>query len=412
MSSKSNVSAGSLQASRKSDWTPPYPDFPLSFHTASGRLYKTIRGKRHYFGYAEKKGGWQAALEKYQEQRDDLHAGREPRGASEGTTVKELLNRFLTAKTLQVETGEITNRSFVDYKRVTDRIVAVFGAGRAVSDLRTEDFENLRAKIAERGGLVYLAGEIRRTRVVFNYAWQAGLIDAPVRFGPMFKPPKKAALRKEKQANGGSKMYEPDELREILATAGQPLRAMILLGLNAGMGNADVGQLPIEAVDLQGGWITFPRPKTGIERRVPLWPETTAALREWLQERPEPKDERAAGLVFVTRWGGPWHVDDPRSPVSFEFAKLLGRIDTAAAEQAKKDGTKPRPKLVRPRRGFYGLRHVFQTVGEESGDVIATRHVMGHAVNDVSAFYRERVLDSRLRAVVEHVRRWLFPTVP
>jgi integrase len=380
----------------------------LSFHPPSGRLYKTIRGRRHYFGYAVKNGGWQAALDKYQEQRDDLHAGRTPHAPGDGTSIKELLNRFLTAKTLQVETGEITHRSFVDYKRVTDRIIAVFGPNRAVADLRTEDFETLRAEIAKRGGLVYLAGEIRRTRVVFNYAWQAGLIDAPARFGPMFKPPKKAALRKEKQANGGSKMYEPDELRTILEAAGQPLRAMILLGLNAGMGNADVGQVPIDAMDLDAGWITFPRPKTGIERRIPLWPETSDAIKAWLAVRPEPKDAAAEGLVFVTRWGGPWHVDDPRSPVSFEFAKLLRKIDTATAEQAQKNGTKPRPKLARPRRGFYGLRHVFQTVGEESGDVIATRHIMGHAVNDVSAFYRERVLDSRLRAVVNHVRAWLF----
>ena len=48
MSAKSSVSS----ASSKSGWQKPYPDFPLSYHPPSGRLYKKILGKRWYFGYA------------------------------------------------------------------------------------------------------------------------------------------------------------------------------------------------------------------------------------------------------------------------------------------------------------------------------------------------------------------------
>jgi hypothetical protein len=49
---------------------------------------------------------------------------------------------------------------------------------------------------------------------------------------------------------------------------------MILLGINGGMGNSDCANLPLRAVDLDAGMIDFPRPKTGIARRCPLWPDT------------------------------------------------------------------------------------------------------------------------------------------
>jgi hypothetical protein len=55
------------------------------------------------------------------------------------------------------------------------------------------------------------------------------------------------------------------------------------------------------------------------------------------------------------------------------------------------------------------LRHTFQTQGDECGDFIATRTIMGHGFSgDISATYRERVSDERLRKVVDTVRRWLF----
>src|SRR6476659_6143930 len=86
----------------------PYPDFPLFPH-ATGRWAKKIRGQMHYFG------SWadpDAALRKYLDQKDALHAGRRPRPEAEGVTVKALANAFLTHKQVLLAAGELTARTW------------------------------------------------------------------------------------------------------------------------------------------------------------------------------------------------------------------------------------------------------------------------------------------------------------
>src|SRR6516225_9724109 len=90
----------------------PYPEFPLTAHP-TGYWCKKIRGKLHYFGPWDDPEG---ALAKYLEQKDALHAGRKPREATEGLTVKELCNRFLGAKQDRVDSGELSPHTWTDYK--------------------------------------------------------------------------------------------------------------------------------------------------------------------------------------------------------------------------------------------------------------------------------------------------------
>src|SRR5262245_28233371 len=109
----------------------PYADFPLFPH-ATRRWAKKIRGKLHYFGpWADP----DAALKKYLDQRDDLHAGRTPRVTGEGLNVRELLNRFLTAKRHLVDTREISARTFADYFGTCERLKNAFGLTRLVTDI-------------------------------------------------------------------------------------------------------------------------------------------------------------------------------------------------------------------------------------------------------------------------------------
>jgi integrase len=366
----------------------PYPDFPLFPH-ATRRWAKKIRGKLHYFGPWDDPDG---ALRKYLDQKDDLHAGRTPRVTGDGLTVRDLLNRFLTTKRHLVDTKEITQRTFADYFATCKRIGDAFGLARLVDDLACDDFEALRTKLAKTWGPATLGNEIQRVRVVFKYAYDAGLIDKPMRYGPGFKRPSKKTLRKHRQSQG-LRMFEAHEIQALLAKASTTLKAMILLAINCGFGNGDCATLPQTALDLETGWVTFPRPKTAIERRCPLWPGTIAALREALAKRPEPKDEADAGLVFITKYGGPWAAKKGiDSAITKETRKLLDALGI--------DG----------HRNFYALRHTFETIGGEARDQVAVDAIMGHARDDMASVYRERISDERLRAVVEHVRQWLFPS--
>ena len=64
-----------------------------------------------------------------------------------------------------------------------------FGKSRLVEDLATTDFETLRAGIARKRGPVALGNEVQRVRSVFKYAYDAALIEKPIRYGPDFKKP-------------------------------------------------------------------------------------------------------------------------------------------------------------------------------------------------------------------------------
>jgi integrase len=171
---------------------------------------------------------------------------------------------------------------------------------------------------------------------------------------------------------------------------------MILLGINCAYGNHDVATLPLSALDLEGGWVNYHRPKTGISRRCALWLETVQALKDALAVRPRPKEEHA-GLVFLSARGTPWvslREENRTDGIAGHFGQLLRKLDING----------------RKGLGFYTLRHVFRTVADEAKDQPATDQVMGHADQHMSSHYREGIADARLRAVAEHVRGWLFGT--
>lgn len=367
----------------------PRPDFPLFPH-ATGRWAKKVRGKFHYFGKTANDPNGKAALDLWLDQKDALLAGRTPRNDQDNLSLRELCNRFLTAKEAQRDAGDIVSKTFSDYHSTCEKLLKKFGKDRMVDDLASGDFVELRRSLSSKLGLHALGREVQQTRTIFKYAFDSALIDQPMRFGPTFKKPSKRLLRAHKQ-KGGEKLFEAADLRKLISEASQPLKAMILLGINCGFGNADCGALPRSAMNLQRGWIYFPRPKTAVERECPLWEETVKALQEATKLRPKAKVRENGGLVFLTKYGQPWAKQTSDNPVTKEFRKLLDET-----------------KLHRNGLGFYALRHTFATVAGGSLDQVAVNHIMGHADNSMAAHYREKIEDKRLIAVTNHVHSWLF----
>lgn len=363
--------------------------FPLHLH-ATGQWAKKIRGKRHYFGTDKGR-----ALAEYVRVRADLDGGRLPLLKREGgITVASVCNSFLTAKRLKVDADELSGRQWSEYHATCDRVCTKFGKGRIVSDLRPEDFAGLRADAAERLGTFALAKFVQMARTVFIFAFETGLIDVPMRYGDQFDKPPARSMRQARAAKG-SKMLDATTIHKLLAEADVPLRAMILLGLNAGYGNGDCAALDRSMLSARPGWLDAPRQKTGIARRCPLWPETVEALKAAHEFRPTPIDKADNEAVFLTRQGMRY--------VRFDEATDVRRdsVRDAILRTAKRAG-------VEIPGGFYQFRHIHRTVADGAKDQVAANAIMGHVDNSMATVYREGIDDARLIAVSDHVRAWLY----
>src|SRR5262249_25950208 len=149
----------------------------------AGYWCKKIRGKLHYFG------PWanpDAALAKCLEQKDALHAGRTPRPDPESLSVKDVANLYLNAKQEAVEAGELSPRTWADHRSIMDMLVEGMGKHRIVTALEPQDFSALRTKLAKRNGPARMCTVVQIIRCAFKYAYESGMLDRPMRFGPAF----------------------------------------------------------------------------------------------------------------------------------------------------------------------------------------------------------------------------------
>lgn len=358
--------------------------FPLFKHPR-GYWCKTVLGKHKYFGKVADDPQGKTAIKLWMQKKDYFLAGLEPpAGEEDAITVKYVCNKFLEAKEARLHAGDLSSRTFVELKEVCAFFMSVVPGGVEAKSLVPQHFQNVLSSIQVR----YKSPGSRGKRVgiirsVFKYAYENRLIERPTHFGTEFKKPTAKTYREHKNKIGDRSLSSSD-VKALLAVADDQEKAFVLLGIQAGFGNTELAELPKLAI--KGDWVEWPRAKTAITRRVPLWKETKLALKKVLAQ-----SESDYPLVFANDRGRP--ISDHRY-VSYLFAKLCAK---AAVEN----------------HVFYDLRRSFQTISEnqaERYDLPAIRAIMGHCddANDMSSEYRQNISDERLKAVTDSVRNWLF----
>jgi integrase len=381
----------------------PYKSFPLTPHR-NGQFCKKIRGKFYYFGTVADPD---QALANYHRHCDGLHSGQVScvsRKAAQ-ITLRELANEFLNAAASRRDAGRLASRTFADYHRVCGQVIGALGRDLPVAAVTREHFSALHRCLSDGVSATTLDGRIGIARSLFKFAYDEELIEQPLRLKALPRPEKRV-LRVDR-AKRGRRHFIASEIRAMLEAASTPLRAMILLGINCGLGNTDIAKLTKDAIDLDRRWLDYPRPKTGVSRRCPLWPETASAIQLAIQQQLQ-RGPVAAGvqhLLFVTRKGNPFvrseeKVDENGSPVVTEHDAIVTSFKRLMAALG----------IAVPGLGFYGLRRSLETIGGETGHQVAVDHIMGHAPasGDMGAVYRQHVAESSLRSVTDYVRAWLF----
>jgi len=368
------------------DTTPDMPknnEFPLWKHKATGQWCRKVKGRFYYFGTDR-----ETALARWLKEKDFLLAGKEP--PADELQLRDILNGFHESKTQANREGRLADRTLREYVDVLDKIASTIGRTTPTKLIDGSELEALRVSLitGKSGTFVSPTSQKRFlsiARSVFNYGNEE--LAAGIRYKKALQPPTAKQLRRSRHATG-ERLFEPIELRDLLDGASEPLRAMILLGINCAFGNRDCAKLTVDRLDLEGGWHNFARPKTEQPRRCPLWSETIDALRVVVSGR-------QTGYVFQTVRGNPWFNDDVRDcPISKEFRKLC-----VALGIYRKNVTT-----------FYTLRRTFATIASTANEPLAVKRIMGHVdeANDMQAVYRQKVFDDSLIRVSNVVRDWLY----
>jgi integrase len=320
----------------------PYAGYQLTVHP-NGQFSKKINGKVHYFGpWSE---GPIAALEKYLRLKPFIEAGTKPPESI--YTVDDLVKAFLAHKDNLVRSGEIQSSTRRDYAVVCKAIKKRFGR-REVASIANGDFSAMRAMLADGYSKSSLKQRLSIARMLFKY----GKVETDG-----LRAPAKRLLRAEKR----ERLFTAEQIRYMLDNATGELRDLILLGINCAFGPKDC--LTLTANRIKGEWIEHPRPKTGVDRRCWLWPETRPTLPPTLR----------------------------REDIGDAFRELVADFYV--------------PNVTT----FYTLRRTFETIAS-AGDVsqAAIDKIMGHERPDMASIYRQRVFDGQLRKCSAHVRAWVF----
>jgi integrase len=372
----------------------------LTLHKPTGQFRKRVHGKDWYFGTDP-----DAAMTEWIRVKLPLMAGlpyppkpMTAEGVVGGSgSVIDLCNAYLHARRADVDAGKLTGRQWGEYKATAESIVAAFGRGRDAGTIGPADFRALLTETEKRlKSPSSRAKFVQMVRTFFRWGFEDGRLAVPARFGTGFGKPTALEHRRYKLTSK-PRFITAADCWKLLDAAEAPMKAMILLALNAGLGPTDIAALDRSDLTHRAGWLEFARRKTGIPRRAKLWPETVEALAEVERTRPTPLDPADAGAIFITYKGRRW--------VRF---KDKGPMENGVRSDAIGQHFRGLAKLAGVNvSGIYAMRHVAATILDEKNDPAARDVIMGHVPTGIVSVYRERVGDDRVELLCAHVRDWL-----
>jgi integrase len=392
----------------------------------NGKFYKKIRGVGfRYFGRWDDPDGadreyshWVAA-----------HArGEDPPPDPGSITLAELVDRYIVHMERRVALKEIEEGHYADYKRSLFLFLGEVRGSTPAEQAGGPLLDNFRTALREQKKLGghRVNNTLRAVKAMFRWANEkARLIRVPLQHDHGLRIVALKEIRREHRkhaAEHGEPVFTAGECRVLLRHAGPWMRAAILLALNTGMTQKDLGELAWSDFDLGRRYLNYTRRKKETLRQAVLWKRTVAALVAWRDgERPKPAKPEYADRVFLTRWGNPiWYRNVERlggdqigkvsttDSLSLEFRKLLKRIDTLRAAKAAGAGRKPPKPLSRKRRNFRALRRTFSTFADDNRDKNAKLRVMGHELGGMDAHYVRAMPRRRLKKLADFVRHKLF----
>jgi integrase len=399
----------------------PRPDFPLFPH-ANGQWAKKffLNGKHalKYFGpWSDDLKGERALLD-YLARKDAILAGLDNlrvTSPGEGMTLGELVGRYLDSRRQAMLAGELSGRMYGDYLAELHRFAKSVGEGAKVAAIRPEHFSAYAGTFTT---IRHLGRHSRKRVIALVKAmlnWGAGMgFYPPPTYGNDFAAPSTtaAAIRQAKAREGkpdhSGRIVTGEEVDNIVLwfKRNPQFKAIVLMGVNCGLGPADIGRLRWRHFNIDTGELNMPRGKTGTDRRGYLWKRTRKALRRVAtlkHNRLALEREGQDALVFWTRSGRQMYRET-------EIIKGDVSVDVKADQAISITFGKCTRKLKLDGVSFYRLRHTFKTLGKKAKDRDALNLCMGHREPGIGTVYdHEEIEFARVKRVALAVKGQLWP---
>jgi integrase len=412
---------------------PPFERFPLRPHR-NGQWYKSVwnsrtkRTEQFYFGrWADDPTGERAISDPvtgWLARRNAIKAGIENvrvERTGNDPSLGELMKRFLTFKRNKTQAGELSLTTLGDYLREIERFVIFIKPGCGAGALQPEHFSAYMNYLIVHRKLGRRARKRVRAYVTafLRYGAKNGWYSMPNMGTDWEVSATDPDSIRQAKARAGQKDFSGvilngRDIDRLIQGASPAFRALILLGINCGMGPADLGRLTWERIDLSRGRFSFPRPKTGVMRVGHLWKRTRLTLmrvRSLRHNRAAIERDGEAALVFVTRKGLPYY----REREVYAEVEIEGRqvrklkrvaIDNAISITFSRLARRAELEGVT----FYRLRHTFKTLGKKARDREALDLMMGHKdISTGKVYDHEQISWRRVRRVSRTIYRRLWP---